>query len=359
MEQNESKTARQKLGILKWIANNCVGMFQWFTGVGKTFAAIMAIKETQPSSIIVVVPTINLQDQWEAQLKENGIVNYVVYVVNTACKLHLLCDMLIIDEAHVLGAPTFREVLNNIKYTKLLALSATPKRQDGEHEFLLERCPIVDTITEKEAIENSWVSSYDQYVYVVEFTPEEAAAYEKADTKVRYCMANYGITGSYKAITARKNLCYNAFNKLQVSHDILEHFKDRKALVFSKSTEFAEKLQYIVGDECTTYHSKLPKKEQKLRLEQFRTGEKRVISSVTALNAGTDVPDCSLGLIASGDSTMLTKNQQRGRILRYVDGKKAIIIHLCVKNSVEVSWINRKLYGQHNVKWINSLKQIE
>lgn len=355
---NESKTARQRVGILKWIANDCIGMFEWFTGVGKTFAAIMAAFKVNASSIIVVVPTINLQDQWEEELQIQGATNYRVFVVNTACKLDLECDMLIIDECHVLGAPTFREVLTKIKRKKLLCLTATRVRKDGEHIHLMEECPVVDTITEEEAITNGWVSAYDEYVMLLEFSQEEALAYTKADNKVKYCMSNYGITGSYKAITARKNICYNAINKLQATSDILKFFKDRKALVFSKSTDFADKLSNLIGDECITYHSKLGKKEQKRCLELFRTGVKRVISSVTALNAGTDVPDCSLGIIASGDSTELTNNQQNGRILRYVAGKRAIIIHLCIRGSIEVSWILRKTQGKKNVKWIKSLNEI-
>ena len=81
-----------------------------------------------------------------------------------------------------------------------------------------------------------------------------------------------------------------------------------------------------------SFHSKRTKKQQVEILKKFKDGrtKQRVISSVKALNAGFDVPDCSLGIVAAGNSKKLDNIQRTGRIIRYVPGKTAVIINtLC------------------------------
>ena len=47
----------------------------------------------------------------------------------------------------------------------------------------------------------------------------------------------------------RKKLCYNASSKLLITDQILRKFVDRKALVFSESIDFAQRLQDRLGDD--------------------------------------------------------------------------------------------------------------
>ena len=62
MKVNENKLRRQNEGIVKYIAAGAKGTFEWATGMGKTFAAFLIIREMQkrdPSrTTVVIVPTL-------------------------------------------------------------------------------------------------------------------------------------------------------------------------------------------------------------------------------------------------------------------------------------------------------------
>ena len=158
----------------------------------------------------------------------------------------------------------------------------------------------------------------------------------------------------------RKQLCYNAFNKLLTVKKLTDKFADRKTLIFSESIDFAEQIQTVVGSgSCSIFHSKMSKPVRKSTLEDFgnATGI-RVLSSVKALNAGLNVPDCSLGICCAGSSKALDNVQRTGRTLRKVDGKQAIYINLYVKGSQEVKWVRTRTKGDHSVKWVDSIGDV-
>ena len=109
------RTARQQLGVKKWINAGCRGTLQWSTGVGKTRAAIMAIKgfltKNSHKIIKVVVPTEYLKTQWITELTKYHLAGKVsVEIINSAIKVNDEIDFLILDECHRIPSDTFYEV---------------------------------------------------------------------------------------------------------------------------------------------------------------------------------------------------------------------------------------------------------
>ena len=71
-------------------------------------------------------------------------------------------DLVIIDEAHHARSKSYRRVLDNWKDSKILGVTATPYRMNGDglaHEF--EELIISPSI--KQFIEAGWLSNYDYY----------------------------------------------------------------------------------------------------------------------------------------------------------------------------------------------------
>lgn len=175
------RTERQHLGIQKWVAAGCRGTLQWSTGVGKTRAALTAIKgfltKNSNKIIVIVVPTEYLKIQWITELNKYGLLKYVkVEIINSAIKITDAIDFLILDEAHRIPSETFYAIFQrNPKI--VLGLSATFSRLDGRHELLNKYCPICDVITIKEAIENQWLSPYKEYKVIIE--PEDIGIYQE------------------------------------------------------------------------------------------------------------------------------------------------------------------------------------
>jgi len=390
MEKVSSRTERQLEIVQKFADSKGKGTLLAATGFGKTFTAIMIIirllKARKDGKVIIVVPTINLKNQWKKELKKNKVhKNCDVIVINTAYKSNLKCDLLVCDEIHSYGAEQFIKVFDKITYQFIFGLTATIERSDGMHEVLLEYAPVIDEVPIEECHENGWVSDYLVYNLAVPMYDDEQVAYDKANKKFRYAAGRLGFGGSqsfnnarkyltdktadpamravaaiyYNSMRERGDICKNSQAKIPVIKQLLEKFDDRKALLFSASTDFADAVQEELGDVCLSFHSKRSKKEQVEILKKFKDNrtKQRVISSVKALNAGFDVPDCSLGIVAAGNSKKLDNIQRTGRIIRYVPGKTAIIINLYAPDTQEVSWLNKRQEGQ-NVVWAESIEEI-
>ena len=388
--KDSSRTSRQLEIVQKFADNKGRGTLLAATGFGKTFTAIMVIlrllKSRPEAKVIIVVPTINLKNQWIVELRKNKVKDHCdVIVINTAYKSKAKCDLLICDEMHAYGAEQFIKVFNKITYQFIFGLTATIERTDGMHEVLLQYAPVIDEVPIEECHKNGWVSDYLVYNLKVPMYDDEVEEYDKVNKQFRYAAGQIGFGGSqsfnaakrylndkdadphkramaaiyYNAMRKRGDICKNSQAKIPVIKALLDKFDDRKALLFSASTKFADDVQEELGDICLSFHSKRTKKQQVEILKKFKDGrtKQRIISSVKALNAGFDVPDCSLGIVAAGNSRKLDNIQRTGRIIRYMPGKTAIIINLYAPNTQEVSWLNKRQEGQ-NVMWAESIDEI-
>ena len=130
MKIDQNRLNRQKEGFQRWRQNSCRGTFQWVTGVGKTFAAILSAKhfiDRNPEfQVVVCVPTDVLRESWREQANIHGIAqNVYVDTVHNLVKENMQVDMLILDEIHMyIGeeAEVFPLVFQQIDADKVLGL---------------------------------------------------------------------------------------------------------------------------------------------------------------------------------------------------------------------------------------------
>ena len=394
LDLDGQKDNEQREHLNTWAKNGYKGTSIAATGLGKTRIGVLAIshalKNAPSSKALVIVPTENLRDnEWNAEFKkwsDESILSDVTFVcIQSAYKFtkeHW--EIVVVDEVHTTLSHEYRKFYENNTWNKIYCLTATPPENDEYKEYLETFAPILMKTDLRKAKNLGLISDHVVYNIGVSFTPFEALDYNRVN-KIYDEAANY-LGGIYQAFTnatrwknskdkdkskwanifyrmmqKRKNICYNAKNKVKLTKEILDKFSDRKALVFSESISFAESLQENLGDECVTFHSKLNKSDRKKALEDFGSTDnnKRIISSVKALNAGLNVPDCSLGICAAGSSKALDNIQRKGRTLRKtIDGKKAIYINIYVKGSQEVKWVRKRTQKDQNCKWIDSVDEI-
>lgn len=367
-----TRTERQIEVLKRWKANNFRGIFQAATGFGKTYTAIMAIQGMVPragiESCLVVVPTITLKAQWEAELAKHKIKFADVLVINTAIKQPRNYDMLVLDECHRYAADSFKRIFEVADCDYVMGLTATLEREDGLHDIILDYLKVIDEVTVDECLEAGWISPYTVYNIAIPLPEEEQDAYNKANNTFKHFAAMLGFGGNafsnaqsylkggstaekgkaaayYASMRKRKNICLNNSNKVQATYDIIEAIGKRNGLIFSGTVEFAELLQEKLGDICMSFHSKITKKQQKDIVARFKDKRTKVryISSVQALNEGFNVPDCSLAIIAGSNSTKRTFIQQLGRVVRMQPDKEAIIINLYSPGTQEEVWMRKRL----------------
>ena len=168
-----TRDGRQAISIAKWRKGsdfgNGNGTIEGCTGFGKTRIATTIAQQLQvgisEASIVVVVPTIPLMNQWTKILTSLGVTNFNVYVINTlVISIEKIdCTLLILDDIHMYAADTFYKVFEVCTYKYIMGLTATIERMDGKHSLLLEHCRVVDIITLRDAKDNGWVADYIEY----------------------------------------------------------------------------------------------------------------------------------------------------------------------------------------------------
>ena len=72
--------------------------------------------------------------------------NARVEIINTVVKYDWTCDLLVIDEIHLMAADTFSKVFEKVSYKNILGLTATFERLDGKEILISKYAPVCDTI---------------------------------------------------------------------------------------------------------------------------------------------------------------------------------------------------------------------
>ena len=121
------KYVRQLRAVVAWKNNRARATIEAATGFGKTAIASIVIGKflkKNPEdlkfgqSILVVVPTTALKEQWEKLLKQNNYYkNVEVFVINTVSLQEGFSrevDLLILDEIHLMAADKFKRVFSRV-----------------------------------------------------------------------------------------------------------------------------------------------------------------------------------------------------------------------------------------------------
>jgi RNA polymerase primary sigma factor len=370
------------------------GAFQACTGFGKTTVGIKIAKRlSKDLSIHVVVPTVNLKEQWEKILAYNNIYNAKVFVINTYLSLReesRSCFFLILDEAHRYtneDAKLFSTLLDRTYYVHVLPLSATFNKE--QLEFMrLKGINVFATVTVEEAAMRGWVSRFTQYNLGVDLTEDEMERYTKASNIMkahapyldgldvftigkdkealwRHCTTHgldlkdvqMRLARFNGSSAARKAIVYGAQNKIEVCRDIV-NLVNRKTIVFSETKKFSEEVYKSMKDVAVLYHSGLKEKEKLVALQNIKRNEVKAICAPKALDEGIDIPSLKCGVIASGTSVERQQIQRIGRVTRYVPNEFAIIVNLYAKNTIEETWVKKRQKNATNIRWINQITEI-
>ena len=378
-----TRDERQEESLKAWLNNKGRGCVEGCTGYGKTrigLNAIETVRKRYPElSVIVVVPTDVLRNQWLEQLDERGLGwNCKVEIINTASKTIDQCDLLILDEVHKFAADQFSHVFKTVKYKHVLGLTATIERLDGKHELIKKYCPVVDTVTIEVAKANGWVSEFTEYQVIVsaddidiyrDYNKEFVQHFEFFNFDFGLAMSMVGPKGLTNRLNYRDELCpngskeekskilkeimyhsmgfthalqnrkkfiHNHPKKIEVAREIIKHRADKKIITFSANTKMAEAIG--VG---YVYTGKEGKKKNRITIDEFKQLDKGVINSCKLAIEGFDCPGLSVGIVMGVDSSATKAIQSTGRVVRKEGSKYAEMFTLVMENTVEQEWFKK------------------
>lgn len=355
-----------------WKSNENKGIVVLPTGTGKTYVGIAAIASIMTPTLIVV-PTLELMDQWYNKIKEyfdvrigrfgGGLKELEFITVITYDSAYINAEMLgnkfpfiIFDEVHHLPSEGYRQIALLSAAPNRLGLTATPEREDGAHEMLPSL--VGDVVYRREVIEmkGKYLSPFEIVRYYVDLTEDERKLYEQLRTKFKRFFDESGIKldsledfyqmilKSGKDRKARealiawneaRKLALGASNKLEMLSKILEKHRGDRIIIFTEYNSFAREIssKFLIPE--ITYRT--PEKERIITMDRFRKGIYKVVVTSKVLEEGIDVPSANVGIILSGTGSRREFIQRLGRILRPMKDKNAVLYEIVTRNTNEVN----------------------
>lgn len=385
IELHSVKDEHQKKALNAWRASDYTGSIICGTGFGKSRVGVLATAYTINNSdcgnrAIILVPTVQLQEQFKEEFKkwghENILDNIEVMCYQSAYKLQdQHYSIVICDEVHLGLSPEHRKFFINNTYDKILCMTATLPEEPEYCALLATLAPTVYTLTLDECVDLKLVAPYEIICKPVSLSEDEQKEYKKMNNKFvhwNYILGRFDSFNQAKAILANPNApskdkqaATQFFNAIRGRKKIVDHASakviglqklvvehlDTQILVFGGSNAFTDELCASIEDRAVSYHSSQTTKTKRNALERFNSGDADVLCSTKALNQGFNVPNASVGVICGLTSKALSMIQRIGRLLRYKENKVGKVYILYVKDSQEQKWLEKAVKGLKNVHW--------
>ena len=370
--------AYQREALSAWRDAGDRGVLELPTGSGKTVIALKAI-EALSTPTLVVVPTIDLLDQWERELGTEfdvpvgrlggGEQRVEPLTVSTYDSAYLRADELgdrfelaIFDEVHHLGGEGYRDIARLLAAPARLGLTATFERPDGAHETVEELVgPVVHRLSAEE-LAGDHLAAFDIKRIEVSLTPAERERYEEYQGTFTDYLARSGIrmrSGSdYREIVKRsgndprareallakqraREVMMNAERKIEELADVLDRHRGDRVIVFTAYTDLVYRLSERFLIPAITHETAAS--ERREILARFREGTYSRVVTANVLDEGVDVPDANVAVLLSGSGSEREFTQRLGRILRpKSDGGRALLYELVTEETAETRVARRR-----------------
>lgn len=355
-------------------------------------------------------------------------------------------DTLIIDEIHELATEERIKLLQGDKIRARRILGLTASADDKRFGLILKYLKIVDRITVQEGKDLGFTADFIEYNLALELTAKEKEMYDNYSNTINTLMpkfsnnielAQFVISGgkdrngnyfagagwamalAYRqgwkrdlnlnipthkqiddlwnpklftgwatrlinATRNRKFLLYNATAKYNTTVEILKKFNKVKTIVFSESTDFANKLGIILEQQkypAVVYHSQLKTKmitspksgklikygatrQKRDAIDAIKTGKAKALVTTKALDRGLDVEDIRMSITTSGTQNPTQYKQRGGRATRKEVGSvfadlPVLLINLYMVDTQDEIWLDRRqAESSHSIIKVNSLDEI-
>lgn len=365
------------------------GIVKVVTGGGKTIFAIHCLtkylEEERSKSILIVVPSIALLDQWREVMSQtfdskditiNGggqqpedvtkiCITTVDSVKNIINKVDAENTLLVVDECHKIGTEKRGEMLTN-NWHATLGLSATPERDYDDNFYIIIKRILGDIIFDYDYIdarEDEVIVNFKLLYGYAAMLPEEEDKYTKFTKNIQRRAATIGGSNMNDyplkmLIFNRARLVKNSKNRIPYGVELLLKHKRESWIVFTENKKQAKEFNKIInkkGFKSGIYNTDLNDEERLHNLTAFKNRELNVLVSCTALDEGFDMPEADGAMILSASSSKRQRIQRMGRVLRITANKENALIVTVYSSKTEFTKLreesNRYKLEGVPVKW--------
>ncbi len=372
------------LPVLRWYQREAIdqwsvrrrGVIALPTGAGKTITAIAAIAKLGVASL-VLVPTRVLLDQWARALAAAwahpigrlGDGDHQVLPITVATYASAVAWMprigdrfglVVVDEAHHVGAWCPSEILEMLTAPARLGLTATPPDDLGA---LLRHVGPVAYERKVDELTGDGLAPYLLETVDIELTHAERMRYREA--RARFA-ATYGAFQRRSPGTSWTEFV-RAARKTAAGRDALAGWREYRALIaYPEGKQRAlrgllarhtgQRTLVFTSDNATAYAiarellvmpitHEISRVERTAALARFVAGDLPVLVSSQVLDEGLDVPDADVAIVVGGSGSPRRHIQRIGRVLRPRAGKRAQIYELAVSETAEIGYLARRRAG--------------
>jgi superfamily II DNA or RNA helicase len=320
------------------------------------YAQIIACSSNNPEwKSILPFRLAKLRSNDRENVAENRL--YVVALLNTAAgpaflkawegikpeKIQVICD-----EVHHIGAPFFQRCME-LQSFRRLGLSATPERAwdpVGTEEITRYFGKTIYEYDLKRAIEDGRLCHYRYYPFFAFLNRQEFEEYKELSEQISVEIAKASTKRkeesdvSFKTsrklerlLEERARIKKKAEDKVRVFRDAMQKIAERPLIVFCEDEEQLSEIETVLkekGASYLVYTSRMIKWQREKALEIFRKGDTSIMLAIRCLDEGLNVPECEGCVIVASSSSEREFIQRRGRILRSLKGKIAVLNDIIV-----------------------------
>ena len=251
----------------------------------------------------------------EAPKLWDGIIFATVQTVASQLDAIPPVGLLVIDEAHHIGASTFQQVIEGLRPRMLAGATATPWRGDG---FDIDSTlgPAVVQYGIADGLQRGFLSEVD---------------YRLSADNIDWSLVQDLSQHKYSLSQLNRRLIIPTRDE-QAARIIRATFTEehrRAGIVFCPSIVHAEAMagmlrQYDFRAEAIS--SEMEPRDRELLMARFRAGELELIASVDLFNEGVDVPDVDMVVFMRATHSRRIFVQQLGRGLRISKRKNKVVV---------------------------------
>lgn len=309
------------------------------TGTGKTYASAFALRENNPKKVLFLVHREQIAKQAIESYKKIfgntktfGLLSgnskdfetdYLFSTMQMMSKEEILTkfkedefDIIVIDEAHRIGASSYQRIIQHFKPKLLLGMTASPERTDGYDVYKEFNHNIAYEIRLEQALEENFLCPF-HYFGITDITFEGETIEENTklrdfakltcDERVNYIIKQIEYFGHSGTTTNGLVFCSSK----------------REAQVLSE--KFNEKGYFTVA--LTGEDSQEKREEAINRLTSKNVDEKiDYIFTVDIFNEGVDIPEINQVIMLRPTESPIVFVQQLGRGLRKAIDKEYVVI---------------------------------
>ena len=282
---------------------------------GKSYIMARMIKGAK-GNVLVLAHRHTLINQHKELLKGLGVLTDNVRVESVFTEASRLgrytpgsVDLIIIDEAHLSEAASYRKVCEYYNCRRVL-FTATPARLDGKPLTLADT--LITGITADELIKMGAISEYDYYA------PDLNLDIDNVDM----------VAGEYNNGQLTELMCQSA-----IYGDILKYYctlgENRQAIAYCTSVKHSEQTAKMFCDNgiaAISIDGSMSQKERNKRMGLFKAGKVQILCNCNLISEGVTLPNASVALLLRPTMSLPLFIQQSCRVLTPVEGKKAVII---------------------------------